>query len=156
MKPQNFPASFCRKKQRLTHIGDFLKPKIVWARLMRISKGDVDSFPRFAEVGAGSLVVDSLCFFTGKHTASLCKLLNSKVAAYYFFRSIAILDNGGMQMRQQYVEQIPLPLCLQHSKDLTDADIYKAYGFTTEETDFIEDFIEAKKQDILCCNKGLS
>ncbi|WP_281679515.1 hypothetical protein [Synergistes jonesii] len=45
------------------YLEDFLKPKIVWARLMRISKSDIDSFPRFCFVPNGFFTADSLCFF---------------------------------------------------------------------------------------------
>lgn len=88
---------------------DFFKPKIVWARLMRISKSEIDSFPRFSKADAGYFVVDSLCFFTGKNIDKLCAYLNSSLATYYYLKNIAILDNGGMQMRQQYIEDIPCP-----------------------------------------------
>jgi adenine-specific DNA-methyltransferase len=128
---------------------DFDKPKIVWARLMRLSKSDVDSFPRFAKAKAGTFVVDSLCFFSGKDSDLLCHLLNSTYAAYYFFRNIAILDNGGMQMRQQYVENIPLPLCLKGMTVCNDKDIYKCFNFSNSEIDFINWFVKKRKEEIL-------
>ena len=83
---------------------EFFKQKIVWARLSRISKCDFSAFPRFALAPEDFYVVDSLCFFTGENLNTLLHLLNSEYAAYYFFNNVAILDNGGMQMRQQYVE----------------------------------------------------
>jgi hypothetical protein len=88
---------------------DFSKQKIVWARLMRISKNDVNDFPRFSLASKDFFVVDSLCFFTGNDILYLQGILNSEFAMYYFFNNIAILDDGGMQMRQQYVESIPIP-----------------------------------------------
>ena len=129
---------------------DFDKPKIVWARLMRITKSDVDAFPRFCKCKAGMLVVDSLCFFTGdeKRIGLLCEMLNSSYSAYYFFKNIAILDNGGMQMRQQYVEEIPLPMLLKTKDNINDYDIYNAFCFNEDEIAFIEDFINEKKEEI--------
>ena len=125
---------------------DFFKPKIVWARLMRISKSEIDSFPRFSKADAGYFVVDSLCFFTGKGIDNLCTFLNSSLATYYYLKNIAILDNGGMQMRQQYIEEIPCPP-IESIED--DDSIYNLFGFTKEEIDFIINFIEMRKNEIL-------
>jgi hypothetical protein len=91
------------------YMDDFSKQKIVWARLMRISRNDADDFPRFSLIPKEYFVVDSLCFFTGNDLLYLQGILNSEFAMYYFFNNIAILDDGGMQMRQQYVELIPIP-----------------------------------------------
>lgn len=125
---------------------DFFKPKIVWARLMRISKSEIDSFPRFSKADAGYFVVDSLCFFTGKDIDKLCTFLNSSLATYYYLKNIAILDNGGMQMRQQYIEEIPCPPIESIEDDIS---IYNLFGFTKEEIDFIINFIEMRKNEIL-------
>lgn len=133
----------------ISYWDEFNKPKICWARLMRISKNDVDAFPRFAEAATGIFVVDSLCFFTGDCIKQLCTLLNSKFAAYYFYHNIAILDNGGMQMRQQYVEQIPLPLTLKNIDNISDDDIYNAFSFTEDEVTFIDNYLEEKKREIM-------
>ena len=108
------------------YLDDFFKPKIVWARLMRISKSEIDSFPRFSKADAGYFVVDSLCFFTGKGIDNLCTFLNSSLATYYYLKNIAILDNGGMQMRQQYIEEIPCPP-IESIED--DDSIYNLFGF---------------------------
>ena len=123
------------------YLDDFFKPKIVWARLMRISKSEIDSFPRFSKADAGYFVVDSLCFFTGKDIDKLCTFLNSSLATYYYLKNIAILDNGGMQMRQQYIEEIPCPPIDSIEDDIS---IYNLFGFTKEEIDFIVNFIEMK------------
>jgi hypothetical protein len=123
------------------YVEDFSRPKIVWARLMRIAKSDMDSYPRFAAVKAGMYVVDSLCFFGGKDIETICTMLNSTYAAYYFLQNIAILDNGGMQMRQQYVEEIPLPKI----KINTESDLYSAFNFTTSEIEHIESFVLQRK-----------
>lgn len=128
---------------------DFFKPKIVWARLMRISKKEIDSFPRFCAVEADTFVVDSLCFFTGNDIVKLCNILNSNYAAYYFFRNIAILDNGGMQMRQQYIEGIPIPLSLKCKENINDNDIFDAFSFTDNERDFIIHYVRKRYNEIL-------
>ena len=128
------------------YLDDFFKPKIVWARLMRISKSEIDYFPRFSKADAGYFVVDSLCFFTGKDIDKLCTFLNSSLATYYYLKNIAILDNGGMQMRQQYIEEIPCPPIESIEDDIS---IYNLFGFTREEIDFIINFIEIRKNEIL-------
>lgn len=130
----------------ISYWDDFFKPKIVWARLMRISKSEIDSFPRFSKADAGYFVVDSLCFFTGKDIDKLCTFLNSSLATYYYLKNIAILDNGGMQMRQQYIEEIPCPPIESIEDDIS---IYNLFGFTREEIDFIINFIEIRKNEIL-------
>ncbi len=133
------------------YLDDFFKPKIVWARLMRISKSEIDSFPRFSKADAGYFVVDSLCFFTGKNIDKLCAYLNSSLATYYYLKNIAILDNGGMQMRQQYIEDIPCPP-IEYIEN--DRSIYNLFCFTKEEVDFIEKFIEMHKNEILNANRA--
>lgn len=123
------------------------KPKIVWARLMRLSKSDLNAFPRFCSVPEGFYIVDSLCFFSGSDIEILVQELNSEFASYYFFNSVATLDNGGFQMRQQYVEEIPLPR-LKTIKGSVDEEIYKAFNFTEEEIQFIKISISNKKKEI--------
>ena len=135
----------------ISYWDDFFKPKIVWARLMRISKSEIDSFPRFSKADAGYFVVDSLCFFTGKNIDKLCAYLNSSLATYYYLKNIAILDNGGMQMRQQYIEDIPCPP-IEYIEN--DRSIYNLFCFTKEEVDFIEKFIEMHKNEILNGNRA--
>ena len=132
------------------YLDDFFKPKIVWARLMRISKSEIDSFPRFSKADAGFFVVDSLCFFTGKDIDKLCTFLNSSLASYYYLKNIAILDNGGMQMRQQYIEEIPCPPIESIEDDIS---IYNLFGFTQEEIDFVVKFIEMRKNEILSISR---
>ena len=76
-------------------------------------------------------------------------MLNSEFAAYYFFNSVAILDNGGLQMRQQYVEEIPLPKVTCDldalSQSEIDKTIYEAFHFTQEEIEYIKNFLLGKK-----------
>lgn len=131
----------------ISYWDEFNKPKIVWARLMRLSKSDLNAFPRFCSVPEGFYVVDSLCFFSGSDIEILVQELNSEFASYYFFNSVATLDNGGFQMRQQYVEEIPLPR-LKTIKGSVDEEIYKAFNFTEEEIQFIKISISNKKKEI--------
>ena len=130
----------------ISYWDDFNQPKVVWARLMRISKEDTTSFPRFASVPEGIYVVDSLCFFVGRQLEEICSILNSEYATYYYFRNIAILDNGGMQMRQQYIEEIPLP------KNLN-SNIYDEFQFTAAEREFIHNYITSRFQEISDCER---
>ncbi len=129
---------------------DFFKPKIVWSRLMRLSKNDINNFPRFCFTSGDYFVVDSLCFFSGSNVEVLVNELNSEFAAWYFFNNVAVLDNGGFQMRQQYVENIPLPkLTKGVTKKTVDEKIYEAFGFSSKEIDFIREAIKHKQQEVL-------
>lgn len=129
------------------YMDELNKPKIVWARLMRLSKSNLNAFPRFCSVPECFYIVDSLCFFSGSDIEILVQELNSEFASYYFFNSVATLDNGGFQMRQQYVEEIPLPR-LKTIKSSVDEEIYKAFNFTEEEIQFIKISISNKKKEI--------
>ena len=120
-----------------------MKPKIVWARLMRMTRSDIDAFPRFCTVPEGFFTVDSLCFFSGRFLDYLLSVLNSDFAAYYFFNNVATLDNGGFQMRQQYVENIPIPPYHENG------DPFTAFKFTQEERNYIMQYIERRKTEIL-------
>ena len=51
-----------------------------------------------------------------------------------------------MQMRQQYIEEIPCPPIESIEDDIS---IYNLFGFTKEEIDFIINFIEMRKNEIL-------
>ena len=128
---------------------DFFKPKIVWARLMRIAQSDIDAFPRFSYTPEDYFVVDSLCFFTGKKIKEIVLALNSEYAAWYFFNNVATLDNGGFQMRQQYVEEIPLPDLSKLTSENTDRQLYDSFGFNDEEVNYIQRIIKEKKEEIL-------
>jgi adenine-specific DNA-methyltransferase len=140
---------------------DFFKQKIVWARLMRLSKDDINNFPRFSFVVSKYFVVDSLCFFTGSAINYLIGILNSEFAKYYFFNNVAVLDNGGMQMRQQYIEQIPIPSAdnsqmesiIQATKlsdyNLVDNIVNQLWKFSTEEIKAIKECIKEKEYAII-------
>ena len=54
-----------------------------------------------------------------------------------------------MQMRQQYVEEIPLPKTLINTNDINNENIYIAFGFDKQEIHFVENFIEDVKMEIL-------
>lgn len=73
----------------------------------------------------------------------LISVLNSDYAAYYFFNNVATLDNGGFQMRQQYVESIPIPPYREN------VDPFTAFKFSQEERDYIIQYIERRKKEIL-------
>ena len=115
---------------------------------MRLSQSDINAFPRFSVVPSNVLVVDSLCFFTGSNIEQICSELNSEYACWVFFNSVATLDNGGFQMRQQFIENIPLPKINQITKDI-DTTIYNAFGFTSEEILFIRTTNDNRKSEIL-------
>ncbi len=137
---------------------DFSKQKIVWARLMRISKKEKDSFPRFSIVPPDIYTLDSLCFIIGNNLDFLISILNSKIASYYFFNNIAILDNGGLQMRQQYIEKFQIPninkidqlnkFSTNHNKENLDELVYDLYELEATEIKYIEQFIERKLSEI--------
>ena len=131
------------------YMDDFSLPKIVWSRLTRISKANFEDFPRFCLVKTEMVVLDSLCFLVGDNLEYLIKILNSKYAAYYFFNTVAVLDNGGMQMRQQFVEDIPIPTI---DKDTYETDIdnaiFAAFGFTDKEINYIDEFLSKKRKSI--------
>ena len=127
---------------------DFANSKVVWARLMRLSQSEINAFPRFCIAPAGILVVDSLCFFTGNDIERICAELNSEYATWYFFNNVATLDNGGFQMRQQYIENIPLPQIYESYENI-DTAIYNAFDFNMDEISYIRETIVKRKSEIL-------
>ena len=110
---------------------------------MRLTRSDIDAFPRFCWAPAGIFTVDSLCFIVGKELEHLITILNSEYAAYYFFSNVATLDNGGFQMRQQYIENIPIPPVKKHGNPCD------SFEFTEEEERFISEYIRFRKEEIL-------
>lgn len=111
---------------------------------MRLTRSDIDAFPRFCQVPSGIFTVDSLCFIVGEKLEHLIFILNSEYAAYYFFNNVATLDNGGFQMRQQYIENIPIPPVSHLDKGPCDA-----FGFSPEEKCFISEYVRLRKKEIL-------
>ena len=118
---------------------------------MRLSISDIDAFPRFAYVPERIMTVDSLCFFSGKELKQLVNILNSEYSTYYFFSNVATLDNGGFQMRQQYVENILLPRNLSLIHD--DKDVYKCFEFNESEVQYIKAYIAQRKEEIVSNNR---
>jgi hypothetical protein len=146
---------------------DFSKQKIVWARLMRISKTNNEDFPRFAMVEDDYFVLDSLCFITGERLEFLLSVLNSEMGTFQYFTNIVSLDEGGMQMRQQFIEEIPVPRGNQEleaeivrlyrtSSDKTNASfkatinraIYELYGLDNSEIAYIREYNSARYKTI--------
>lgn len=115
---------------------EFEREKVVWARLMRVHKTDDISFPRFSVAHSGTFVSDSLCIITGSDLHYLTGVLNSTYGENYFRKNIAILDNGGMQMRQQYVENILIPPITPSNK-----------GIVGKIDCIVEKILSAKKQN---------
>ena len=116
---------------------------------MRIAQSNIDGFPRFCLVPSGFYVVDSLCFFSGKDIEKIVLALNSEYATWYFFNNVATLDNGGFQMRQQYIEEIPLPNLNYLSPYNVDKQLFVEFKFTNEEVNHIRKVIVDKKQEII-------
>ena len=66
-------------------------------------------------------------------------------ATYYYLKNIVALDNGGMQMRQQYIEEIPCPAI---DSIVDDESIFKYFRLSQDEIDFIKDYIAKRKYEI--------
>lgn len=88
---------------------EFEKVKIVWPRLTRIHKTGNEEFPRFSFVQKNIFVIDSMCFITAPFLNYLLANLNSSYGYKYFNENVAKLDTGGLQMRQQFVENFSIP-----------------------------------------------
>ncbi len=75
---------------------------------MRIAKDDVEEkdFPRFSL--ARECTLAGAPIITRKILKYLAALLNSNCAKRYFKTIVPILDNGGYQISQQYVESLPI------------------------------------------------
>ena len=132
------------------YMDDFFKPKVMYAEIMRVTKSDVNDYPRFGLVESGIFSNNSVHFFSGKNLNSLVCLLNSEYATWWFFNTVAILDAGGMQMRKIFVENIPLPKLTENiTPKNADKEIYKAFNFSNEEISFIRKVIKNKQQDVL-------
>ena len=53
-----------------------------------------------------------------------------------------------MQIRQQYIENFPIPLFDSTKQNINADTIYSLYGFKKEEVDFIDQFLDAKYEEI--------
>ena len=132
------------------YMEEFNKPKVMYAEIMRITKSNVEDFPRFSLVEPGIFSNNSVHFFSGKNLNILVCLLNSEYATWWFFNTVSVLDAGGMQMRKIFVENIPLPY---FTKNITpynvDKEIYKTFNFSNEEILFIRETIKNKQEEVL-------
>ena len=94
---------------------EFEKEKIVWARLMRVHKKET-RYPRFGYVEPEKYVIDSCCLITGeKWIPYVLAILNSRFSEYIINKKVAVLDSGGFQVRQQYVEDMLIPSINSHN-----------------------------------------
>jgi hypothetical protein len=72
--------------------------------------------------------------------------LTSNVAKVFeAMDNIVALDNGGMQMRQQYIEEIPCPAI---DSIVDDESIFKYFRLSQNEINFIKDYIAKRKYEI--------
>ena len=114
----------------------------------RISRqGGETTFPRFALINEPMYTIDSLCIMTGLSLTFLISVLNSVYAAYWFFNNVPILDNGGLQMRQQFIENIPIPKEFLRSTPkgaISDTSLCNAFHFTTVEQTLIAEKVAEK------------
>ena len=129
------------------YLDDFFKPKIVWKR--------VGSILRFSYDTKECLVLDSTCFAVGKHIKFLVGILNSKFGNYLLQNSPKT-GTGDLLISVQAIEPIRIPIpdnnaeydfenlinkMLYENASLEseiDQKVYKLYGLSKEEIDFIE------------------
>lgn len=52
-------------------------------------------------------------------------------------------------MRQQYIEEIPIPNSLKDDNNINDNDIFKAFSFNDDEQCFILSYIKERFDEIL-------
>lgn len=125
---------------------DFLKQKIVWAETMRMTKSNVNNFPRFAVVDNGIFTDKTAFIGRGKQLDKMCTVLNSEFAIFWFINNVAVLDNGGFCMSKIYIENIPIPNL---SKINNEEDVYTAFGFSDDEITFIKSVVARRKEEIV-------
>ena len=139
---------------------DFSKPKIVWAETMRIHRGNVSDFPRFA-MAADEIYTDKTCFIgTGdtKELKVILGILNSKVGRYQLGSLVSKMDDGGWLMQKIYIEKLLIPRLseiyqqqiisyideiLNFKKETyvqynIDSCIYNAYGLANNKFDYAQ------------------
>ncbi|HAZ97404.1 MAG TPA: type II restriction endonuclease, partial [Treponema sp.] len=131
----------------ISYWDDFFKPKIVWKR--------VGSILRFSYDTKECLVLDSTCFAVGKHIKFLVGILNSKFGNYLLQNSPKT-GTGDLLISVQAIEPIRIPIpdnnaeydfenlinkMLYENASLEseiDQKVYKLYGLSKAEIDFIE------------------
>ena len=128
------------------YMEDFLKQKIVWAETMRMTKSNVNNFPRFAVVDNGIFTDKTAFIGRGKQLDKMCTVLNSEFAIFWFINNVAVLDNGGFCMSKIYIENIPIPNL---SKINNEEDVYTAFGFSDDEITFIKSVVARRKEEIV-------
>jgi hypothetical protein len=123
------------------YIEDFYKQKIVWKR--------VGSILRFCYDDKQHAVLDSTCFATGNHIKYLVGMLNSKLGNY-MLQDSPKTGTGDLLISVQAIEPIKIPIpkieteqqieSLLQIKDYEAIDklVYKIYGLSTDEIQFIE------------------
>ena len=135
------------------YMDEFNKPKIVWSETMRIHKHSDERFPRFS-FDYNGFKTDKTCFFaTGRNLEWVTCILNSYIGQYLCSKYVSILDNGGYLMQKIFIEKIPIlnihpeleKLCKLQIKNPSirqenniDQELYKLYGLSKGEIDFIE------------------
>jgi hypothetical protein len=139
------------------YMDDFSKQKLLWAETMRIHKVNLHNFPRFS-YSSEPFYTDKTCFIaTGENLFYILGFFNSSTGRYALKRTVSILDNGGYLMQKIYLESLLIPkvattemkkisdlaqFALCNDSDLSemsiDDSIYKLFGFTNEEIQFIE------------------
>lgn len=123
-----------------------MKQKIVWAETMRMTKSNVNNFPRFSVVDNGIFTDKTAFIGRGKQLDKMCTVLNSEFAIFWFINNVAVLDNGGFCMSKIYIENIPIPNL---SKINNEEDVYTAFGFSDDEITFIKSVVARRKEKIV-------
>jgi hypothetical protein len=124
---------------------DFSKPKIVWGNLCLHSSFAKAPGGMFANAPSPMLV---------PYTDYLLAVLNSKLGDWYI-RQLGVTRNGGyFEYKPMFVEQLPVPqldakeqkaffsflppgASLQDVQDAIDENVFKLYGLSSQERDFI-------------------
>ncbi len=127
------------------YMDDFSKPKIVWGNLCLHSSFAKAPGGMFANAPSPMLV---------PYTDYLLAVLNSKLGDWYI-RQLGVTRNGGyFEYKPMFVEQLPVPqldakeqkaffsflppgASLQDVQDAIDENVFKLYGLSSQERDFI-------------------
>lgn len=120
---------------------DFYKPKITW--------GNLNLTGTYCYAPAG-VFINAPSVFISTDKIAILHILNSNIADY-FIRSLGVTRNGGyFEYKPMFVDKLPVPLTgleeleeispepSKSQEDVISAIIYKLYGLTTTEIDFIE------------------
>ena len=118
------------------YLDDFFKPKIVW--------GNLNLRASYAVAQAG-MFVNAPCPMIVPADEYLLRILNSKLADYYI-RNLGVTRNGGyFEYKPMFIEKLPVPpkkgkspFSEKDSESQIDQKVYKLYGLSKEEIDFIE------------------